>query len=164
MNTSNTTIGMTVEYFTVEAWHIKINNLKSMSLGSYLNKQWVAWGSFSPAKKPAAPSFFLPPPDPSSQQPLLSAISHLPIPSSASMGAPNHPHGQPCLWPIACPAFLVHGGPPPFLPQMSWKGEKSFPQAPLTSKGVYSYIVLYFLGINLNNLLAHLSLNYFLCI
>ena len=38
MTTSNTTIGMTVEYFTVKAWHSKINNLKNMSLGSHLQQ------------------------------------------------------------------------------------------------------------------------------
>ena len=38
MNTSNTTIGMTGEYFTVKAWHSKINNLKNMSLGSHLQQ------------------------------------------------------------------------------------------------------------------------------
>ena len=55
------------------------------------------------------------------------------VPLSASMGDPNHPHGQPCLWPVACAACLVHGGPP--LHKCHEKEKKSSPGPPLLQKG-----------------------------
>ena len=43
-----------------------------------------------------------------------SAITHLPIPPSASMASSNHPHGQPYLWPVAHVSAHAWGGPPFF--------------------------------------------------
>ena len=60
------------------------------------------------------------------------------------MGAPNHPHGQPCLWPIACPTPLVHGGPPYFFHKCHEKEKKVFPGPPSLQKGSTDALILFF--------------------
>ena len=74
-----------------------------------------------------------------------SAITHLPIPPSASMPSSNHPHGQPYLWPVVHLLAHAWGGPPslppPFFHKCNENEPKSFSRAPLTSKGVYKYFL-----------------------
>ena len=68
------------------------------------------------------------------------------FPPSASMGDPNHPHGQPCLWLVVHISAHAWEGPPLFFHRCHAKGEgkeKKSPQAPSLQKGsTFTYTFL----------------------
>ena len=73
------------------------------------------------------------------------ATTHSPIRPSACMASSNHPHGQPCLWPINHAAHLMHGEVPPFFHKYNEKEPPNHsPGPPHFKRALHTYIPHFF--------------------